>query len=157
MGREVRRAATGFDEPLRKTWWGYLLPPIMCQSCTDGKNAAAEYGNCPVCEGERQVWPKVEPPAIPLGKIPTWQLEGYPGWQMWETTSEGSPISPVCSSPEALAKWLTDNHASAFGGMEATYDHWLAMIRVGDAPSAVFSPKTGLISGVEGIARHQEQ
>lgn len=31
------------------------------------------------------------------------------GWQLWETTSEGSPISPVFSNPEDLAEWMVHN------------------------------------------------
>ena len=28
------------------------------------------------------------------------------GWQVWETVSEGSPISPVCASRDTLIAWL---------------------------------------------------
>ena len=71
------------------------------------------------------------------------------GWCMYETTSEGTPISPVLESPEALARWLADNGASAFGSMTATYDQWLATCLSGWAPSAAHTPATGLVSGVE--------
>jgi len=149
MGREVRRVVLGFDWPLRQTWWGYLLGPIPCRSCIDGKNESAEYGYCPVCEGEKQVYPQVNPPAIPLDACrQSWQETHYPGWQMWETTSEGSPISPVLESPEQLAHWLADNKASAFGSQTATYDEWLSMLGVGSSVSAIYTPETGLISGV---------
>jgi hypothetical protein len=34
--------------------------------------------------------------------------EGTPyGWQMYETVSEGSPISPVCATKDELAAWLS--------------------------------------------------
>lgn len=59
------------------------------------------------------------------------------GWCMYETTSEGTPISPVLGTPEELAHWLADNGASTFGSMTTTYEHWLRMIRAGWAPSAV--------------------
>ena len=59
------------------------------------------------------------------------------GWQMWETTSEGSPISPVFATPEELARWLADSGASAFGDMTATREQWLSTIREGGAVSAV--------------------
>lgn len=70
------------------------------------------------------------------------------GWQMWETTSEGSPISPVKETPEELAKWLADNNASSFGLIGATYEQWLGMINAGWALSAVCDSK-GFRSGVE--------
>lgn len=67
---------------------------------------------------------------------------------MGRFTSEGSPISPVCDSPESLATWLADNGASSFGSSTATYDQWLGMIKAGWAPSAV-SSSNGMQSGVE--------
>ena len=48
---------------------------------------------------------------------------------MWETTTEGSPISPVFKTPKLLAKWLSLNNVSIFGENIATYDQWLAMIK----------------------------
>jgi len=56
---------------------------------------------------------------------------------MYESTTEGTPISPAFATPEELAKWLADNDASAFGSMTASYDQWLATCRSGFAPSAV--------------------
>lgn len=61
--------------------------------------------------------------------VPTEPPEGD-GWQMWETTSEGSPQSPVFKTPEELAAWATDN-ATVFADMKATYGEWMRMI-VGD-------------------------
>ena len=74
------------------------------------------------------------------------------GYCMYETTSEGTPISPVMASPESLARWLADNEASAFGGMPASYEQWLSTCRTGWAPSAVVS-SSGLESGVSFAAR----
>ena len=71
------------------------------------------------------------------------------GWCMYETTSEGTPISPVMKTPEDLARWLVDAHASAFARQTASYDAWMSTITNGWAPSAVFAPGRGLISGVE--------
>lgn len=73
-------------------------------------------------------------------------------YMMYEDTSEGTPISPAFATPEELAHWLADNNASAFGNTTATYEHWLNTIRRGWAPSAVFSPDTGLQSGVTGLS-----
>ena len=67
---------------------------------------------------------------------------------MYETTSEGTPISPAFETPEELARWLADNNASAFGRMTATYDQWLATCKAGWAPSAIMD-STGFHSGVE--------
>lgn len=73
------------------------------------------------------------------------------GLCMYETCSEGTPISPVFRTPEELARWLADNGASSFGDMTATYDQWLSVCRGGWAPSAVVDG-SGLRSGVEFVA-----
>lgn len=77
------------------------------------------------------------------------------GWCMYETTTEGTPISPVLRTPEELAEWLAENHASSFGGATATREQWLSMIRAGWAPSAIIQNGT-MTSGVEFVADHQE-
>lgn len=62
-----------------------------------------------------------------------WQLTEPPegdGWQLWETTSEGSPVSPVFETPEALADWCADN-ATWFGDMRWPAEKWLASFQAG--------------------------
>lgn len=68
--------------------------------------------------------------------------------QMYETTSEGTPISPVFDTPEKLARWLTDNGASAFGDSTASYEGWLRVARGGYAPSMVIGGGV-MASGVD--------
>jgi hypothetical protein len=106
-----------------------------------------DWGKCPHCHGEGtdpafkekyEAWTPTEP------------SEGD-GWQMWETTSEGSPISPVFASPDALARWLADSKASTFGDATATYDEWLGMINNGSAVDLVIENgemKSGVEAGV---------
>lgn len=81
--------------------------------------------------------------------MPDWPDEQRTHLMMYETTSEGTPISPAFETPEKLARWLADNGASAFAGRGATYEQWLATCRSGSAPSAVYSARTGFVSGVE--------
>lgn len=110
------------------------------------------WGTCSVCGGEGQdpackeaydAWTPTPPP------------DGD-GWQMWETTSEGSPISPVCDTPEQLARWLASAGASAFGSDTATYEQWLAMIGEGWAMSAVIIDGT-MMSGVAAAVEFQNK
>lgn len=79
------------------------------------------------------------------------------GWQMWETTSEGAPISPVCASPEVLARWLADNKASTFGDSTTDYETWLKMI-AGDAwaPTLIITDGV-MMSGVEAAAERSSR
>lgn len=155
MGREVRRVPYPFIGP-GDIWPGFIMEAIECFHC--GGSGEAPYGahkscnwnldekpdsdiyesfHCPVCEGEGEVHPKID---IPFG----------PGYQMWETTSEGSPMSPSFEKPEELARWLTENNASAFGSMTASYDDWMRTIVRGWSPSAVIKDGT-LHSGVSGL------
>lgn len=95
----------------------------------------------------KQIW--IEPGGEPLqyrGKDDTWEEWGgsrpdpadyMPNWPdaerthiaMYEDTTEGTPISPVFKTGEALAHWLADNNASSFGDHTATYESWLSWIR----------------------------
>ncbi len=106
------------------------------------------WGICMICKGHAddpeqraasEAWEETPPPT-------------GDAWQMWETTSEGSPISPPMSTPELLARWLADNKASAFGDEGASYESWLRMIvGTGWAPSAVLIGGH-MMSGVEAVA-----
>lgn len=79
-----------------------------------------------------------------------WEAEGLKPelYVMYENTSEGTPISPAFETIEELARWLADNGASAFGGMTATYEQWLATCRSGFAPSMIVE-NGKMMSGVE--------
>lgn len=121
--------------------------------CVKAKARRLRYPtSCPECKGEGDAWDSPENKR----KADRWKSSEPPtgdGWQMWETTSEGSPISPALPTPEALAQWLADNKASAFGGDTATCDQWLAMIGAGWSMSAVdLNDNRGIISGVEACA-----
>lgn len=68
------------------------------------------WGKCEHCGGSGEVWLT---PAIKAA-AETWEPTDPPvgaGWQMWETTTEGSPISPVFTTIEELTLWL-DKEAS---------------------------------------------
>lgn len=139
--REVNEGSIGggFSSPE-----GWPIFKVLCE-----KNGWLE--DCLRCNGEGSLWPTPE-----IKKAcDDWEATEPPvgeGFQMWETTSEGSPISPVFETAEKLAHWLADNNASAFGGDGASYETWLAMIGRGWAPSAVFTSDKGLRSGVEAVA-----
>ncbi len=134
MGRDIKRVHLSFDWPLKETWIGYLNPYWIhrkkCLSC-DGSgqsSQAQEHINseCSTCLGEGGLWPtqahkylyeawkKIEPPS-------------GDGWQLWETTTEGSPVSPVFESADRLAAWATIN-ATTFGSNQATFEEWMSMI-----------------------------
>jgi hypothetical protein len=84
------------------------------------------YGLCPTCGGEGETyyteaikkaheeWREFEPPPG----------EGY---QLWETTTEGSPISPVFETLLELCKWCEGN-ATVFGDQRTTREGWFQML-----------------------------
>lgn len=84
----------------------------------------------------------------PAEYMPTFARDTATMLVMYEDTSEGTPISPAFATPEALARWLADTGASAFGGMTATYEQWLATCKDGRAVSMVMQDGR-MMSGVE--------
>lgn len=57
-----------------------------CQACQG-------HGRDPVCNAAYEAWEATDPPA-------------GDGYQVWETVSEGSPISPVFATADAMVDWL---------------------------------------------------
>jgi hypothetical protein len=109
MSREVKRVAVDFQWETGKGWPGYINPYLdtdcpVCggddEDCSYGK-FSDEYCFCihpsfyDVCHN----WERIEPP------------EGK-GYQLWETVSEGSPVSPVFLSVDGLIEWMMKNQYS---------------------------------------------
>lgn len=85
-----------------------------CPTC-GGHATVEEY---PGQRAEAEAWEGSEPPA---GE----------GWQLWETTSEGSPKSPVFATAGELAAWCEGN-ATAFADIRWTRDEWLRSFQGGE-------------------------
>jgi hypothetical protein len=111
MGREVKRVPLDFDWPLEKTWEGYLSPYSEywreCPFCNGiGLNRITSSGRyCECCGGDGGIWLTPEWKA----KDDAWEPTDPPigeGWQVWEIVSEGSPVSPVFATKEALVDYL---------------------------------------------------
>lgn len=65
---------------------------------------------CPACVGSGEYWPDKKDKAL----AEAWKEHEPPkgsGWQLWETTTEGSPMSPVFATAEELAAWCADHRA----------------------------------------------
>lgn len=110
------------------------------------------WGTCPTCDGHGSV----EKYEGQRAEAETWSPEGPPtgdGWQLWETVSEGSPISPVFDSPEGLARWMSSDEYRWGISRPMQYDAALAFVQEGWAPSMVFTPEAGLQSGEEYIGQ----
>lgn len=89
-----------------------------------------DWGLCKHCKGEgwdpttkaqRETWVPTEPPA-------------GAGWQVWETVSDGSPISPVFATREELIDWLVQPGKGP-GGWDRGYTRAAAEAFVQDGGS----------------------
>jgi len=94
---------------------------MECPGCS-GHSTVERY---PGQRADAETWERTEPP------------EGE-GWQLWETVSEGSPISPVFVCADDLALWLT-TPAACWGAMQTpmTIDQARGFVGVGSAPSGL--------------------
>jgi len=85
-----------------------------------------EWGRCPVCGGEdvdpavRAAYDAWSPTAPPTGE----------GYQLWNTTTEGHPMSPVFATLDALCAWCEPN-AMTFANHRATAAEWKQMLEAG--------------------------
>ena len=133
MSREVKRVKANFEWPLNQIWPGFLI-----STCIDDCDSCQIFAKLKGMEFTNHNCPKFPDFGPPKGE---W-------YQVWETTSEGSPISPAFETPEELAEWLEVNKASSFGSSACSYDQWLEFIKgPGYAPSMILDNK-GLHSGV---------
>lgn len=128
MGKQVKRVPLNFNWPQRKTWWGYDLAEVTCQSC-GGLGSIVQLltpemllrgeirrivdrERCPTCDGRGRIRPIIE---LPKGK----------GYQLWDTSFAGCPVSPVFETPDELARWLYDNNVHAFGAFTLSFEKWM--------------------------------
>lgn len=103
------------------------------------------WGLCRVCSGrghvatreqeaEHDAWQPTDPP---VGE----------GWQLWETVSEGSPLSPVFPDDAGLIGWLTtDAYRWSMNG-PLTRAQAENLVRTGGTlGTLIYTPATGLIA-----------
>jgi hypothetical protein len=86
-------------------------------------------------------------------EMPQWSANEATHYQMYETTSPGTPISPVMTSAEDLAHWLVERKASAFAGQTASYEAWLRVCK-GESAFTFALDNGECVSGVEYSQRH---
>jgi len=63
------------------------------------------WGYCEACDGEGEVWNTLQAKEAAENWEETLPPEGI-GWQLWETVTEGSPVSPVFATEEEFAEYL---------------------------------------------------
>lgn len=88
----------------------------------------------PLVKAAYEAWEDYDPPA-------------GDGWQVWETVSEGSPVSPVFPTAEELATWITQDRG-------CTYETAMGFVSAGWAPS-MFGFNGHIVDGVIGVGTIQ--
>jgi hypothetical protein len=105
--------------------------------------ACKGHGSTEAYEGQRAEAEAWEPSEPPMGD----------GWQLWETATEGSPVSPAFATSADLAAWMSDPER---GRDWVTPEAAARFIAQGWAPTMMGSPETGPVSGVEYVGTRTE-
>ena len=123
---QVRRTA---DEVNAAQRTGRMLGGLSLDAISRGIlverrcEALGGSNSCPRCGGEGDIGTPAERDAYE-----NWEATEPPtgvGWQLWETTSEGSPVTPVFPTADDLASYCAE-HASPFADSTWTKAQWLA-------------------------------
>lgn len=145
MGRELRRVPADWEHPRKSDG---RFQPMYDQSYREAaEHWVAEFRKFVPNEYAQYFWDWGGMPPDPNYYRPDWGPEERTHFQMYENTSEGTPISPVFADVESLCRWLAETGASSFAGMTASYESWMAVCKSARAPSAVVVNGT-LVDGV---------
>lgn len=119
MGRVLKRVPLDFDWPIKRQWPGYLVN--FC-GIFEGYDDPCHY-----CHK----FARLMGYTVPEGKYicPDFPLDPPKGegYQLWETTTEGSPTSPVFETLDELCEWAEYN-ATVFGSAKTTKENWKEML-----------------------------
>ncbi len=93
-----------------------------------------DWGTCPTCQGHGSV----EAFEGQRAAAEAYHEENHDpptgeGWQVWETTSDGSPISPVFAEKEHLVIWLTTKYTGIGHNGPLTREQAQAFVEAGDS------------------------
>ncbi|HUT60660.1 MAG TPA: hypothetical protein VNA25_22675 [Phycisphaerae bacterium] len=170
MGREIRRVPEGWEHPRYTKYdavprWslsngygtseGEYRPLHDSDFASEMADWQTRWQACDTPEKRAEFLEDEGGPPRPEYHRPEWKDGEATHYQYYETVSEGTPLSPPMPSLEALAEWLSA-HQDFWGKGPLTREQADAFCRSGWAPSFVFTPQTGLVSGVEFIAKDKD-
>ncbi len=155
MGREVRLVKEGWEHPMMSERDGYQPQSpgeYYQEAINDYYSELAEYTEADKSEYGtfEEYWGK-KPDK--LWYMPVWSDEEKTHMQMYEDTSEGTPISPVFRRDEAdeMATWLFENNASTMGNFTTSKEAWLKMIEGGGYAVSMVISGGVMMSGVDAL------
>jgi len=127
MGREIRRVPPGWEHPKRHNQWGYDFAPLYDKSYEEAQAAWEEARRTfNRTDYTFEEWEGDAPD--PSYYRPAWDEDTRTAFQIYETVSEGTPVSPVFESEEDLVSWLIEE-----GGHSEVAAR--EFVRVGSVPS----------------------
>jgi hypothetical protein len=140
MGMEIRKVAANWKHPEAPRGHTYhdgspMTPPLFDGfkkrlADFEAEKAAWERGEFPSYASEEnkgltfEEWDGPRPEAKDY--MPDWPPEERTHIQLYETVSEGTPLSPVCATPEELARYMAAN--PEWGRPASSYETWMAFI-----------------------------
>jgi len=150
MGREVRRVPIAWEHPLnpitrRPIPLLDVSYPEAAAAWDSGKSRWLEgfhedmdgtwAPNTPEMRGLAwETWVGASRPT-PEAFMPEWPEAERTHFQMYETQSLGTPLSPPFASIEDLARWLTEQHVPVQADRAVPYEQWLYICLKGWTPS----------------------
>lgn len=138
MSREVRKVPANWQHPADGHYSNgeVRYDPLFDGATFEAKaaewdNSAAQWarGEFPTDADEAcralsfEQWDGPRPD--PAHYMPLWADSERTYFMMYETTSEGTPISPAFATKEELARWLVDQNESFYAGQGLSYEEWL--------------------------------
>lgn len=121
MGREVRPVAIGWEHPRNPGTYSDGSPRYRPLHSREDLRFHQAW-NIDHPDDDEPIDPDDYMPPIP---------EGHPyALALYETTSEGTPVSPPFGTLEELAAWCEDG-ATAFASIRWTREQWLASFKDG--------------------------
>ena len=179
MGREIRRVPPNWEHPKRERWdyskgrYAEVLQPMFDRSYKEAmdewitKHFQWETGTHPDQDPDYRYYAEYagDPPDVAYYR-PDWKEE--PTWyQVYETVSEGTPVTPPFATKEELVEYLVENgdywdqHRRRKGNNIMNCDPWTReqAERFVDVEHAFSLVATGgeVMSGVEALPLLKEK
>lgn len=153
MGREIRRVPLDWEHPLDTKGndkpaghhhplhdkdyatavaeWKQAFADWEADKDGERSRVAAEYG-------PREYWEwSGDPPDRDYYRERAWTPEEAIAYQVYETVSEGAPVSPVFATLGKLRRWLIDEQSMSEAGADQ-------FIEWGSVPSGIVNTATGV-------------
>lgn len=132
MQRKLKRVPLDFDYPLNAVWHGYNVARSFKTCLSEGEKCCehcrkmAELKGIPFtsygCPDNERYYGELKTLLDKLCEPP----KGV-GYQLWETVSEGSPVSPVFETLEQLCEWC-ESSVTVWANEMVSKEEWMRLL-----------------------------